>query len=1125
VIAPIGIGGMAAVLKARDTELGRIVALKLLPPDAAKDPEAVTRFKQEARAAARLDHDAVARVFASGEDRGQHFIAFEFVEGKTLRQLIDERGTIPPAECVRYLLDVATGLAHAAERGVVHRDVKPSNVIITPAGQAKLVDMGLARHRDAASVNGGVTRSGTTLGTFDYISPEQAMDPRRADVRSDIYSLGCTAYHALTGRPPVPEGTAAKKLHAHQFVPPLDPRVLNPAVPDDLALVLSRMLAKDPAVRYQTPAQLIAHLAEVASRLDVSVSGVSVSTGPAVRLLPEPPRASFGLLAGVGAVAAAVLLAVGTSGRPADAGRPPWDAARAVRTTEPGTEPVTPSGTPSPKTDGYRTAASATELARLLRDGVAKIRLEAGKEYDLSFTSDGVAFTGPELTLDGPLTGEQPIVRLAATALDGQPRAGSLTVRGAKKLKVTGIHFVLVGSPEGEELPAEATGLWTDAESVEVVGCRWESDEAIWSTKAAALAFVRESSGTLHLSRVMFGPGAVAVRLAGPVAVDAEECGFGPHDAVFDVSQADGTPRPRATVALRHCTVLFKPTGGTVLEVDNPNDAHLTSGYCLYAASGAGTVTMPGMTVGDTPPVLVRCDGSKATEPVFSARPSEPNSYYRVEPYSDGMQIIKWDRAREQGFPGVADSTAIRLAAAPWVDPAPLTAIQSNLAPWAAFKVRFDQMPTVRLPGEAGVIGLREQPKVPDIAVGPKRIYAGAWPPPARRVADYMTEKVKIWWPRPKPADILPPNASPNLALLVAAAAHGDEIQIHFDGELPVPPVALLHPGTLLTIRPYAGCKPILTPDPASRLLDTTLFQIADGALILDGLQMKLPPRIEPVGDSKPRSVVRVTGGAGVTLRNCLVTLADEDDRSAAVSAGGMEEMRKDPAERAGPGPQVRIENTLIRGRGKGVWVSTGRGFGLEMSNVMTALEGPIVSVDPAAKDMAPSARGRMTLSRVTAALGGPVLEQRAGRNGSAVPVDVSAERCLFAPVGTARPLVRMDVSDPAGPEKFLTWQADGPNLYANFDRSATVLEVRPAEDDGTTPLVWDGVDWMRFTKESGKSMSKARFGNWPDGGRDVAETRAADLRLLDVTDPDLTAVKPGAVGADADAIPKPWDE
>ncbi|HJZ56495.1 MAG TPA: serine/threonine-protein kinase, partial [Gemmataceae bacterium] len=266
-IEAVGSGGMAAVLKARDLELGRIVALKILPPEAALDPENVTRFKQEARAAARLDHENVARVYFCGEDQGLHFIAFEFVEGITLRQMIDRRGTVPAAECVRYMIQVAAGLAHAAERGVVHRDIKPSNVIITPDGRAKIVDMGLARHLESGSVNGGVTQSGVTLGTFDYISPEQALDPRRADVRSDIYSLGCAFYHALTGRPPVPEGTAAKKLHAHQHIDPLDPRALNPAIPDELAAVLARMMAKDPDRRYQTPFDLIAHLKGVAEKL------------------------------------------------------------------------------------------------------------------------------------------------------------------------------------------------------------------------------------------------------------------------------------------------------------------------------------------------------------------------------------------------------------------------------------------------------------------------------------------------------------------------------------------------------------------------------------------------------------------------------------------------------------------------------------------------------------------------------------------------------------------------------------------------------------------------------------------------------------------------------------------
>src|SRR5262245_61208312 len=151
-------------------------------------------------------------------------------------------------EALHYMLQVAAGLAHAAARGVVHRDIKPSNIIVTPSGRAKLVDMGLARslerHRDD-----GLTQSGVTLGTFDYISPEQALEPRDADVRSDIYSLGCTFYHMLTGRPPVPEGTAAKKLHHHQHVKPTDPRSFVPDLPLDVVLILDRMMAKRPVDR------------------------------------------------------------------------------------------------------------------------------------------------------------------------------------------------------------------------------------------------------------------------------------------------------------------------------------------------------------------------------------------------------------------------------------------------------------------------------------------------------------------------------------------------------------------------------------------------------------------------------------------------------------------------------------------------------------------------------------------------------------------------------------------------------------------------------------------------------------------------------------------------------------
>lgn len=274
----VGGGGMGAVFRALDTMLNREVALKVLSRDQGADEETRRRFQNEAQSAARLDHENIARVYYVGEDRGLNYIVFEFIEGTNLRDLVERKGPLSAAEALSYTLQVAHALAHASSRDVVHRDIKPSNLIIMADGRAKLVDMGLARLHQVHSGGDDLTASGVTLGTFDYISPEQARDPRSADVRSDIYSLGCTLYYMLTGRPPFPDGTVLQKLLQHNSDPPPDPREFNPALPPELSAVVNKMLAKDPLRRYQHAGELIADLHLLAEQIGFPLPGVERGT-------------------------------------------------------------------------------------------------------------------------------------------------------------------------------------------------------------------------------------------------------------------------------------------------------------------------------------------------------------------------------------------------------------------------------------------------------------------------------------------------------------------------------------------------------------------------------------------------------------------------------------------------------------------------------------------------------------------------------------------------------------------------------------------------------------------------------------------------------------------------------
>lgn len=262
----VGGGGMGAVFQAQDTRLGRVVAVKVLLRERA-DSDMVRRFQKEAQSAARLDHPNIARVHFVGECKGWNYIVFEYIEGRNLRQVVDEEGALKVDRALDYTQQIADALQHAADRDVVHRDIKPSNVLVTESGQVKLVDMGLARLHQVAEGDEALTNTGVTLGTFDYISPEQAIEPRSADVRSDLYSLGCTLYFMLAQRPPFPDGTALQKMLRHNGDDPPDIRLFRPELPDPVAKLVAKLLAKRPADRYQTPSELVNAIQSIAKRL------------------------------------------------------------------------------------------------------------------------------------------------------------------------------------------------------------------------------------------------------------------------------------------------------------------------------------------------------------------------------------------------------------------------------------------------------------------------------------------------------------------------------------------------------------------------------------------------------------------------------------------------------------------------------------------------------------------------------------------------------------------------------------------------------------------------------------------------------------------------------------------
>jgi serine/threonine-protein kinase len=361
----LGAGGMGEVWKARDPELDRLLAVKLV----ARDPRVANheeRFRREARAAAAVAHPNVAQVYFAGVHEGRLFYAMELVRGRSLGELLVEHGHLSGSRCVGWLRQACEGLRAAQQVGVIHRDIKPSNLMVEESGRLKIVDFGLARRLD---VDITLTRAGVVMGTPSYMSPEQAHGSD-LDHRSDIYSLGATFYHLLAGEPPFVAPTAMEVLRAHLTAPLPPLRSRNPAVPEAVARVVERMLAKEPADRFQGYDEVLAALdgrggaahARALAEAPVEAPAHSPNASDLEPPSATGPRARTWATLALAAITAALVVGAvarwrGTTAPGAPAARP---ASVAASDPAPAAAPAAPQA-PSPPTSPAAVAAAPPE--------------------------------------------------------------------------------------------------------------------------------------------------------------------------------------------------------------------------------------------------------------------------------------------------------------------------------------------------------------------------------------------------------------------------------------------------------------------------------------------------------------------------------------------------------------------------------------------------------------------------------------------------------------------------------------------------------------------------------------------------------------------------------------------
>jgi serine/threonine protein kinase len=402
VLELIAKGRMAGVYKAVHTS-GQVVAIKVLPASKARDPESLARFKREARLLTKLDHPNVVRAFHLGEAAGKHYLVLEYLDGDTLAEVLEKWKRLPPIEAVRIVHQALLGLQHIHERGMIHRNLEPGNLMLVNAlavGEfdraVKILDIGLGKavftegEKSHVEDPSQLTTDGVLIGTPEYLAPEQARSARTADIRADVYSLGCVLYHALTGQPPFPDKSVLNMVMRHATEAPRPLSDFLPEVPDGLQNVMNWMLSKDPAQRYATPER--AAQALNLFLLNTPPSRPAPPPVPAyMRWLETSPEADPGRPApALANIPVGRLESTGRKPEPARPSKPPTATAPALPAGIPVAMPAVP--VPAPAAPGITLANFDVELVSVppRKDGEARGLLELNRRDAIMLVAGGV---------------------------------------------------------------------------------------------------------------------------------------------------------------------------------------------------------------------------------------------------------------------------------------------------------------------------------------------------------------------------------------------------------------------------------------------------------------------------------------------------------------------------------------------------------------------------------------------------------------------------------------------------------------------------------------------------------------------------------------------------------------